>query len=131
MQFPLNPRPPQSCDECAFFRLCGGLEGEAFSQGCFQRCSSKCLQKGCDVACPGLHLTFPDLLEDVGGLCSPPSLPLQPYNGAFSHYIPQIDHGSSRAAALNEDVVVIPLTALIQKDKRGRLRVRYTSPETL
>jgi hypothetical protein len=83
------------------------------------------------VACPCLHLRFPDLVEDVGGLCSPLSFPLQACNGSFSHYIPQIDHGSRRGAALNEDVVVIPLTALIQKDRRGRLQVRYSSAETL
>jgi hypothetical protein len=83
------------------------------------------------VACPCLHLAFPDLVEDVGGLCSPPKLPLLSCDGTFPHYIPQVDHGSSRAATLNEQVVVVPLTALIQKDRWGRLRLRYTSPETL
>lgn len=131
MQFPFDPRPPKNCAECGFLGACGGLDGEASSRGCFQRCASYCQHKGCDLACPCLHLSFPDLVEDVNGLCSPPNIRLLPASGPLPTYLPQINHGCMRHVSLEEEVVVIPLLALIRKDVRGRLDVRYSSPETL
>lgn len=131
-QRPYNPKPPSSCAECGFLADCGGLEGEAFDRGCFQRCVSHCQFKSCDMACPCLHLNFADLIEEVGGLCLPPQRRL--ISGRLDDlpfYIPHIEHGYRRDAVLTTPVVCVPLTALVGTNRRGQYVVRYDTPEAM
>ena len=129
-QYPLNPRPPTSCAHCSFWLKCGGLEGPTFEEGCFQRCVEHCQFHGCDLACPCLHLTFADSIEDVEGLCVPPRCALKPCVGTLPFYITQIGHGSRRDVPLEERVVAVPLTALVGRDPSGRYGVKYSTPES-
>jgi hypothetical protein len=77
-------------------------------------------------------LRFPDLIKDVGGLCSPIEGLLKPCNSAaLPPYIPQIDHGSRRDKALREQIVSVPLTALVRKARRGGYVVRFSSADTM
>ena len=129
-QYPVNPRPPGSCGECPFLSLCGGLEGAAFDQGCFQLCVTHCQYHGCDMACPCLHLRFPDLVEDVGGLCSPPQGLLKPCTTPLPLYVSQIMHGARRDKVSEEPIVAVPLTALVGRNQVGRYDVRYSTAES-
>ena len=132
-QFPYRPRPPQSCGECAFLPDCGGLDGPAYAHGCFRRCVEKCQFAGCDMACPCLHLTFPDRLEEAGGLWAPPERKLVPFVNCntLPLYIAQIDHGSCRDTPLDVPAVVIPLSAIVGRRRNGKYDVRFSSPEAL
>lgn len=132
-QFPINPKPPKSCRECSFLTDgCGGLRGEEFEKGCFQRCVTHCTKYGCDMVCPNSALLFPDYCEDVGGLGTTPELPLVTLSSAgLPIYIPQINHGSRRTILLNEDWVSTPLYVVVGKDRRGRFQVRFKSPEEI
>jgi hypothetical protein len=132
-QTPYKPRPPESCAECGFLDDCGGLEGKAYAKGCFARCVEHCQYHGCDVACPCLHLNFPDLLEEAGGLWAPPERELTALISASTlpYYIAQIDHGGSRDAALREEIVAVPLSALVGRVRRGWYDVRFDSPAAL
>ncbi len=131
-QIPFNPRPPRNCGECGHLADCGGLEGDAFSKGCFARCTEYCQHHGCDLACPCLHLTFPDLLQEAGGLWAPPQRPLVEFNHAhLPPYVAQIDHGGRRDTALREEIVAVPLYALVGRDRRGKYGVRYNSREAI
>jgi hypothetical protein len=132
-QRPYRPRPPKSCGECGFLAECGGLDGSAYAVGCFRRCVEHCQFSGCDLACPCLHLNFPDLLEVVGGLWALPMQPLVRFSqpGKLPLYVPQIDHGSGRDVPLEEAIVVIPLSALVGRPGHGKYDVRFSSPEAL
>ena len=131
-QLPVDPEPPSNCKECPFLADCGGLEGEAYDRGCFQRCVQHCQFKWCDMACPCLHLRFAELIEDVGGLCIPPRRSLLPCSLAdLPYYIPHIEHGSRREAVLDALLVSVPLTALIRKNSRGGYVARYDTPESM
>lgn len=128
---PVDPRPPRTCGECPFLRVCGGADGEAYERGCFQRCVEHCQFHFCDLACPCLHLRFADLIEDVGGLCTPPQRPIKPCEAPLPLYVTQINHGSSRDIPLDEPIVALPLTALVGKDQSGRYGVRFSSAESM
>lgn len=132
-QRPYRPRPPQSCAGCGFLPVCGGLDGEAYASGCFKRCVDVCQFSGCDMACPCLHLNFPDLVEEAGGLWVPPKQSLLPVPqvGALPLYIPQINHGSSRDILLEEPIVVVPLSTVVGRSRGGKYDVRFSSPEAL
>jgi len=132
-QYPVNPNPPKSCGECSFFADgCGGLRGEDFENGCFSRCLSHCVKHGCDMVCPNSALLFGDYCEDVGGLGTTPELPLVTLPTAgLPVYIPQINHGSSRSAPLDEEWISTPLYVVTQKDRRGRFQIRFKKPGEL
>ncbi|HEX4086925.1 MAG TPA: DUF4417 domain-containing protein [Chthoniobacteraceae bacterium] len=130
-QYAVNPRPPTSCAVCPFLRKCGGLEGPASDNGCFQRCVDYCQFHGCDLACPCLHLSFAELIEDVEGLCVPPRETLKPCVGTLPFYITQILHGSRRDVPLQERAVAVPLTSLVWRDQAGRYGVKYSTPESM
>src|SRR5205814_4536257 len=121
-QRPYRPRPPQSCDECGFLTVCGGLDGPAYSRGCFKRCLEECQFSVCDMACPCLHLNFPDLVEEAGGLWAPPKRDLLPVSQVitFPLYIAQIDHGSCRDIPLEEPVVVVPMSVVVGRPRGGK-----------
>ena len=129
---PFDPKPPSSCGECSLLAECGGLEGEAFSVGCFQRCTAQCQFGWCDMVCPCLHLNFAELIEEVGGLCHPPQRELIPCAlNDLPFYVPHVEHGSRRSEALAERVVSVPLTALVGMNRGGRYVVRYDTPEAM
>jgi len=132
-QFPFKPDPPKSCAECSFLADgCGGLRGKDFDEGCFKRCVNHCAKFGCDTVCPNNALLFADYCEDVGGLGVTPKFSLHsPGPEQFPVYIPQICHGSCRSVPLNEDWISIPLYTVTQKDRRGRFRVRFKTPEEM
>jgi hypothetical protein len=46
-------------------------------------------------------------------------------------YIAQIDHGSRREIALEEKIVVVPLSAVVGRPRGGKYDVRFSSPEAL
>lgn len=87
---------------------------------------------GCDVACPCLHFDFAEMVDEAGGLWQPPALKLvSPEPMMFPAYIPEIQHGKSRRRALDEEVVAIPLSAVLRRDRRGRCYIPFSSPEAL
>ncbi len=49
MFYPVNPNGVPSCADCGFLDECGGLDGDDFHRGCFQRCNTHCALHGCDV----------------------------------------------------------------------------------
>jgi Domain of unknown function (DUF4417) len=130
-QIPYRPRPPHSCDGCGFLDECGGLDGPEYAVGCFRRCAEHCQYHGCDLACPCLHLTFPDLLEEAGGLWAPPEKELISLglDAMLPQYVPQICHGGRRNTVLDEPIVAVPLSALVGRARGGKYDVRYDSPE--
>ena len=132
-QFPFKPNPPKSCSECSFLTDgCGGLHGKDFDKGCFSRCVTHCVKYGCDMVCPNSALLFADYCEDVGGLGTTPKFPLlSTASEELPVYMPQIHHGSSRSALLDEEWVSVPLYAVTNKDRRGRFQVRFKTPEEL
>lgn len=132
-QRPYRPRPPESCGGCGHLPECGGLDGAAYAIGCFKRCVDVCQYRGCDMACPCLHLNFPDLVEEAGGLWAPPKQTLRPVlqAGALSLYIPEIHHGSSRDIPLDEPIVVVPLSTVVGRSRGGKYDVRFSSAESL
>jgi hypothetical protein len=70
------------------------------------------------------------MFEDVGGICVPPKWPLLRFDSSvLPHYAPQINHGSSRTAHLNERWVTVPLYEVASRDSRRRYDVRFDSPE--
>ncbi len=126
----LNPvSPPKSCDECGLLPDCGGLDGEAFDYGCFQRCESRCRHQSCDCVCPCAPVGFDLFWEEVGGICVPP------VNHHFTKpklqkllplYVAQVHHGGSRKRSLAEQWVSIPLRA-ITRSERGKMDIRFES----
>lgn len=131
MFHPVNPNEVPSCADCGFLDECGGLEGDDFHRGCFQRCNVFCAIHGCDVVCPSTPLLFGEMFDDVGGICTPPKgiVPFDP--SALPIYIPQINHGSQRPQHLAEPWVTVPLYAVASRDRRRRYNVRYSSAESL
>jgi len=131
-QFPIDPLKPVGCKDCAFLPDCGGNDDERYEDGCFQRCLTRCVSFGCDLACPVSSLMFGDYLDDVGGLGSKPKLPFQNLGEKqFPLYIPQIDHGSSRKRHLNVPWISVPLHRIFSRNDRGKPRFRYRNSEEL
>jgi Domain of unknown function (DUF4417) len=129
---PINPNEVPSCAECGFLDECGGLEGEAFRLGCFQRCNTFCALYGCDVVCPSVPLLFGEYFEDVGGICVPPKRTLVEFNPARApFYIPQINHGWQGDDVLPEPWITVPLYSIVGRDRRQRYRVRFASGDEL
>lgn len=130
--FPVNPNSVPTCAECGLLGDCGGLEGDAYSKGCFQRCDQHCRLRGCDVACPSVVSRFIQLFEDVGGICTHPTNSLRELNsGSLPLYIPQVNHRSSRQNALDAEWISLPLYAVANRDRRGRYDVRFESAKQL
>lgn len=130
--YPVNPSEVPSCADCGFLDDCGGLEGEAFARGCFQRCNIFCFLHGCDVVCPSVPLLFGEYFDDVGGMCVPPKRRLIDFSSALAPvYIPQVNHGGQRDQLLQEPWITVPLYVLARRDRRKRYRVRFTSGEEL
>lgn len=129
---PVNPNEVPSCADCGFLDECGGLEGEAFRFGCFQRCSVLCALRGCDMVCPSVPLLFGEYFEDVGGICVPPQRKLVELSTANAPlYIPQINHGWRGDALLREPWITIPLYFVARRDRRQRYRVRFSCSDDL
>ena len=132
LQSPQRHNAVPSCATCGFLEDCGGLDGGAFSKGCFSRCETHCFQKGCDLACPSMPQLFSELIEDVGGICLPPQSNLRTCTfNKFSPYIAQIDHGSGRDRVLSEELVAIPIHSLLRKIRGKKCCIRYDSPASL
>lgn len=130
---PVNPNEvPSSCAECGFLDVCGGLEGDAFDRGCFQRCNTYCAVYGCDVVCPSVPLLFGEFFADVGGICVPPCEPLVMFDSkVLPVYIPQINHGWQRDECLDEPWVTVPLYVVAGRDRKQRYDVRFRSADEL
>ena len=107
------------------------MEGPAFENGCFQRCVEHCQFHGCDLACPSLHLSFAEFIDDVEGLCVPPRQTLKPCDSTLPFYITQILHGSRRDVPLQERAVAVPLAALVCRDATDRYSLKYSTAETM
>ena len=132
MSLPYCPRPPASCDRCGFLADCGGLEGEAYHRGCFARCVERCVNLGCDVACPCLHFDFAEMVEEAGGLWQSPTISLlSPEANILPPYIAEIQHGGSRRRALPEDVVALPLSSILRRDRYKRAFIPFSSADEL
>jgi hypothetical protein len=130
--YPVNPSPVPSCADCGFLEHCGGLEGDDFLRGCFQRCDSHCRIHGCDVVCPSVPLFLGQLFGDVGGICLPPRQRLVKFNPkALPSYIPQINHGWQRTEVLNEPWITVPLYVVAGRDVNRRYDVRFKSGDEL
>jgi hypothetical protein len=130
--FPVNTNEAPSCAECILLADCGGLEGDAFYKGCFQRCDLHCRKHGCDMVCPSVPLLFGEMFDDVGGICVPPKPNLLNLNvEQLPQYIPQVDHGSSRSIPLEEEWIAIPLYSIANRNRSGRYDVRFDSPAAL
>jgi hypothetical protein len=130
VHYPLNPLQPASCPGCAFLEDCGGLDGDDYYKGCFARCLTYCTIHGCDMVCPVSGLAFGDYIADVGGLCTPPQVPLVAFDASeLPPYVPQINHGGSRTNALDEPWVTVPLYEVVGPDRKGRYSAKFQSPE--
>lgn len=130
--YPVNPNEVPSCAECGFLDECGGLEGDAFRSGCFQRCNTFCALHGCDMVCPSVPLLLGEYFEDVGGICVPPQRKLVEFSTVNAPlYIPQINHGWPGDALLREPWITIPLYFLARRDRRQRYRVRFSCSDDL
>ena len=103
----LAPVAPMGCRDCAFLRLCGGLEGQQTMFGCFTSCGSCGVDQGkCDYTCP----RKPDFWRhwvEVGGLAPKQRRELPRLELPLPQYVPMVRHGSSRVEALPVDVVAL------------------------
>lgn len=130
--YPVNRSAVPSCADCGLLEHCGGLEGDDFLRGCFQRCDSYCRFYGCDVVCPSVPLLFGQLFGDVGGICVPPRRPLVRFDSkALPVYVPQINHGWQRTEPLNEPWITVPLYVVAGRDVKQRYSVRFKSGHEL
>ena len=130
--YPVNPASVPSCADCGFLGECGGLEGDAFAQGCFQRCDTYCRLHGCDVVCPSSPLLVGELFGDVGGICVPPRSKLISYDPTDAPvYVPQINNGYRRIELLCEPWITVPLYAVAGRDRNQRYQVKFKSGEEL
>jgi len=132
MYYRVNQAPlPASCAECAYLKDCGGLDGEAFHVGCFQRCERRCRNKICDCVCPGALVGFEEAWGEVGGICTPPTSCHQlPSTKLMPYYIPQVKHGSRRHENFQSEWVAVPLLSILSFSKYG-CRIRFESKAEL
>jgi hypothetical protein len=128
----MNPAPVcSSCAECILLPECGGLDGDDYNKGCFQRCDSHCRDRECDSVCPCAPVGFDDRWAEVHGICIPPAQcnpVLQA--GSLPFYVPQVHHGSMRSRTLFEPIIAVPLAAIVRK-QRGHLDVCASSHSDL
>lgn len=130
MFYPITRAAAPSCAECGWLDQCGGLPGDGFERGCFDRCTSWCAHHGCDMACPTNAMAFADKVSEVEGLDTlPRGRVLTPNAFPLPIFVPQIDHGGSRTTLLDEKVVSIPLHRIITQDRLKRARMLYNTPE--
>lgn len=132
MYFRVNPAPvPSSCAECVFLKDCGGLDGEEFNKGCFQRCDRRCRNVVCDCVCPGAPVQFDEAWLEVEGICKPPISCSQQHSTTLPpFYVPQIIHGSNRLKAFDARWVSIPLLSILSFGRRG-CDIRFDTRESL
>lgn len=127
----LAPVAPMGCRDCAFLRMCGGLEGQQTMFGCFTSCGSCGVDEGkCDYTCPRKANFWRDWVE-VGGLEPKQRRTLPSLDLALPLYVPMIRHGSSRGEPLPIDVValntfeVVDFTRRVRDDSPATLRERF------
>lgn len=132
MYYRVNPGPvPSSCAECVFLKDCGGLDGDDFKKGCFQRCDRRCREVVCDCVCPCAPVKFDEAWQEVGGICKPPRHCHQQPSGKLPpYYVPQIIHGSNRSNAFDARWVSVPLHSILSFGRRG-CEVRFESKDAL
>jgi len=83
------------------------------------------------MACPFRMLDFTEMISEVGGWEPTLSQPLVTPNSVLPSYVPQVSHRGSRILPLNCPVVAVPLSAIVSRDRHGKYRVKFSSPENL
>lgn len=98
-------RPASSCQTCALYERCGGIEtAPALFDSCFdQHC---CGRADCDLVCPH-NAHFKKDMRELRGLRFETMAPLLQRECSLPKYVPLIHHPYSRRAALAWPVVAL------------------------
>lgn len=130
MIYPITKARAPSCAGCTWLDQCGGLPGDEFDKGCFDRCTTWCAQHGCDMACPTNAMAFADKVSEVEGLDTlPRGRVLPPKFFPLPIFAPQIYHGGRRTTRLVEKVVCIPLHSIIAEDRLKKAHMLFDTAD--
>lgn len=112
---------PVPCSACAYKSVCGGLPGEPYLFGCWDRCITENRCNKVDWVCPCKGARFHERLQEVDGLEHRPLKQLHRISESLPLYIPKLHHAYRRRRPAN-----LPFVALSTYDVFA-YRAEYSS----
>ena len=111
---PQRTEPALGCQDCFLFSQCGGT----YAPGVFD-CLAFCCNKPstCTFVCPKSE-RFVEVLRDTGGLVLNQRWQIRQRATELPHYLPCIQHGSSRMKRLNFPLVVVPTCEVTRRREK-------------
>jgi hypothetical protein len=111
---PQRTEPSLGCRNCFLFSQCGGT----YAPGVFD-CLAFCCNKPstCTFVCPKSD-RFVEVVRDTGGLALNQKWDIRQRDTGLPHYLPCIQHGSSRMRRLNFPLVVVPTCEVTRRQAK-------------
>jgi len=111
---PQRTEPALGCQDCFLFSQCGGT----YAPGVFD-CLAFCCNKPstCTFVCPKSE-RFVEVVRDTGGLVLNQRWQIRQRATDLPHYLPCIQHGSSRMKRLNFPLVVVPTCEVTRRREK-------------